>query len=450
MQTESRPSRRFLLNVNIVFLAQIAIYGLAFGLRIALARGLGDEGLGTYSLFFLVVIVAGAIANLGVGLGNIYFLNKGTYPYGTLLSTSLFLLIVTSLLVWALLFGYAMIFGAGLFVSGRTYWLYMAAFPIVVGYTLITSFLHGSSRFLALSIVSITQGFSGLIIVGGFYAADRLDVFGALFAWTVSFLVADILALLFIGRKNIRIGEILRPPLHVLKEQVRYGAQGQVANLAQLFNYRLDQFLVAALVSTAGVGHYVAAVGLSESVWWISSAVAMVMLPHLTEMDPRLADEMTPLVTRNTLFVSILGSVVIMAASPLLIRLLFGADFTPAQTPLLLLMPGIIAGSATRVLGSYLFSQGRVIYTTYATLIALVGTIILDLAFIPWLEVSGAAIASSCAYIMSLVAILYWYRSVSGRHISDALIVKPDDIQFYLGLWRKFRGRRTAAEKEVA
>jgi len=27
-----------------VFLSQIAIYGLAFGLRVVLARGLGDEG----------------------------------------------------------------------------------------------------------------------------------------------------------------------------------------------------------------------------------------------------------------------------------------------------------------------------------------------------------------------------------------------------------------------
>ncbi len=41
------------------------------------------------------------------------------------------------------------------------------------------------------------------------------------------------------------IGGVLRPNWGALKDQVRYGAQGQIANLAQLFNYRLDQFLVA-------------------------------------------------------------------------------------------------------------------------------------------------------------------------------------------------------------
>ncbi len=37
--------RGFLFNVNLVFLSQVAIYGLAFVLRVILARGLGDDGL---------------------------------------------------------------------------------------------------------------------------------------------------------------------------------------------------------------------------------------------------------------------------------------------------------------------------------------------------------------------------------------------------------------------
>src|SRR3990172_11434981 len=114
----------FLFNVNLVFLSQIVIYGLAFGLRVVLARGLGDDGLGTYSLFFLAVLVAGGVANLGVGLGNIYFLNKGTYSYAELLAGSLFVLAVTSALGWVLLIAYGLIAEPELFVSGRSFWLY--------------------------------------------------------------------------------------------------------------------------------------------------------------------------------------------------------------------------------------------------------------------------------------------------------------------------------------
>lgn len=448
MQDQGGTRGNFFLDVNLVFVSQIAIYGLAFALRIVLAHGLGDEGLGTYALFFLAVIVAGGIANLGVGLGNIFFLNKGTHSYRDLLSGTMFVLAVTSLLTWALTGAYGLIVEPELFVSGRTFWLYAAALPAVIGYVLLTSFLHGSSRFLALTVVAVSQGLAGVLMAAGLYAAGTLDVFGALAAWAGSFLLADVLALALVGPRNVELARVFRPQWDVLRDQVRYGAQGQVANLAQLFNYRLDQFLVAAFVTRAAVGHYTVAVGLGESVWWLSSAVAMVMLPRMTQMDPQRAQEMTPLVSRNSVLVSVAAAALLMAASPVLVRVLFGSEFTPATTPLLLLMPGVVAASAARVLSSYLFSQGRVIYNTYATFIALGVTLALDMALIPTLEVEGAAIASSIAYVASLGATLYWYRQVSGGRIWEALIFRPSDRRFYGDLLQRLRGRATPAGKE--
>src|SRR3990172_4222646 len=259
----------FLVNVNIVFFSQILIYGLAFGLRVVLARGLGDAGLGTYSLFFVAVIVAGGVANLGVGLGNIYFLNKGTYPYSILLSGSLLVLLATTVVGAVALVAYGLIIGTDLFVSGGTFWWYIAALPAVVGYVLLTSFLHGASRFPALAVVAVVQGTIGVGMGGALYLADELDVFWAIASWTISFLAADVVALAFVGLRNIDVSALVRPRWRVLGEQIRYGAQGQIANLAQLFNYRLDQFLVAGFVSRGGVGHYTVAVGLADSVWWV-------------------------------------------------------------------------------------------------------------------------------------------------------------------------------------
>lgn len=438
-QPNAEPRGGFLFNVNVVFISQVLIYGLAFALRVVLAQGLGDAGLGTYALFFNAVLVAGGVANLGIGLGNIYFLNKGTYSYGTLLAGSLAAVVLASAAAWVALGAYALLAGDELFVEGRSYWLYGAALPAVVAYVILTSFLHGSSRFFALSSVAVVQGLAGVSAAGALYALDRLDVFAALAAWTGSFLCADAVALGLVGVGRMRLGDVLRPRWRVLWDQVRYGAQGQVANLAALFNYRLDQFLVAAWVSRAGVGHYTVAVGLGESVWWISSAVAMVLLPRLTGMGREEAGETTPVVCRNTLLVSIGAAAGLMAVSPLAVRVLFGREFDPAVEPLLLLMPGIVAGSATRVLGSYLFSQGRIIYNTYATFIALGVTVALDVLLIPWLEVDGAAIASSIAYICALAATVYWYARVSGGSALEALVARPSDFRYYAGALRRLR-----------
>jgi O-antigen/teichoic acid export membrane protein len=446
MQDDATGSRGFLFNVNIVFLSQIAIYGFAFGLRVVLARGLGDSGLGTYSLFFVAVLVAGSIANLGIGLGNIYFLNKGTYSYRLLLSNSIAVLIWSAVAGVIFLLAWAFLAGPELFVSDTAFWLYAAALPAVVAYTLLTSFLHGSSRFVALTAVAVTQAFTSFALVSALWLGDELHVQNAVAAWVISFAIADVLCLLLVGVGRIDPGIVLAPRWQALKDQVVYGVQGQAANLAALFNYRLDQFLVAAFVSTAGVGHYTVAVGLGESVWWISSAVALVLLPRLTAMDEESAQEVTPLVARNTLFISVLAAVVVVVISPVAIQVLFGADFYPeALLPMVLLMPGIIAASATRVLGTYLFSRGRIIYNTYATFIALGVTIALDLVLIPLLEVPGAALASSIAYFCALVATVYWYRRVSGRSAAEALVWRPADTAHYRRVLSRLRGGNAAA-----
>jgi O-antigen/teichoic acid export membrane protein len=169
----------------------------------------------------------------------------------------------------------------------------------------------------------------------------------------------------------------------------------------------------------------------------------MVMLPRLTSMSKEDAEDLTPVVTRNTVFVSIVAAIGLVAVSPVAIKLLFGSEFYPdALWALVLLMPGIVAASATRVLGSYLFSQGKIIYNTYATFIALGATIALDLVLIPLLEVKGAAIASSIAYVLALIATLYWYRITSGRPLSEALVWRPSDIGYYTRLLRRIRRKK--------
>lgn len=437
MQAQSWRPGSFLLNVNVVFISQIVIYGLAFLLRIVLARGLGDEGLGSYSLFYLATLIAAAVGNLGVGLGNIYFLNKGDYSHRELFHNSLFVVAVGAAVTAAAVLIYGFAADAQAFVSGRAYWLYMPTVPVLVAYLLLTSLLHGTSRFLALAVVAVCQGVAAFLIALGLLYADALDVFGAILAFTGSFALADLLALAAIGVRNVSVAALLRPQWRVLKEQIKYGSQGQLANLAQLFNYRLDQFVVAALVARASVGHYAVATSVSESAWWISSAVAMVLLPGLTGLDKERARELTPVICRNTMLVSVLAALVLVAVSPLVIRLLFGSEFEPAVTPLMLLMPGVVAISAARVIGSYLFSQGKVVYNVYTTLIALGATLILDLALIPSLAINGAAIASSIAYALSLLASLWFYRRLTKASVLAALLPRRSDLRYYLGVWRR-------------
>src|SRR3989304_5388073 len=233
------------------------------------------------------------------------------------------------------------------------------------------------------------------------------------------------------------VGGLPLPP----PREVRLGVPGQAGNVLQYLNYRLDQFLVRAIRTRAEVGVYSVAVGLSESVWWISNAVSLALLPRLTRMAPDRAAEVTPVACRNTLLISAIGAAALAALARGAGKPGFGPDFSDVPDAIALLMPGIVALSGTKVLSSYIFSQGQVVLNSTVAFITLGVTLALDVVLIPAFGVDGAAPASSVAYTASMVLTLYFYRRLSSGGIWQCVLPSPGDAALYAGLAQRVWGR---------
>ena len=80
--TDPQPSlaqslpRRFLFNINFVFLFALTSNTTGFLVAILLARALGPEGRGDTALFQAAVGIGVAFANLGVGASVFYFVSR--------------------------------------------------------------------------------------------------------------------------------------------------------------------------------------------------------------------------------------------------------------------------------------------------------------------------------------------------------------------------------------
>lgn len=129
----------------------------------------------------------------------------------------------------------------------------------------------------------------------------------------------------------------------MLKESLRYGGKGYVGNIAQFLNYRLNIFLVAYFLDVAAVGFYVLAVGMAERLWMIPGSIGTVLFPRVAAIDKTQANQLTPKVSRHTLFIVFMLSIVLLALARPLIQLLFGTAFLPSVEPLMVLLPGIVA-----------------------------------------------------------------------------------------------------------
>lgn len=433
---------RSLRDINLVFITYVAGYLLAFVIGVLVARGLGTDGRGAYDITLLTISIAQAVMSLGVGVASLYYVGKRTYPVGDLLSNGQFMVLASAALSGLLVLLAAGTFGSRLIAHGVPYWVFVFGVPLFLNFNLLTSWLQAHDRFLAMNAVVLLQPLVMLGIVLGGVILGGLTTTNVLVFWAISMLAAVALALLLVGGRNIHPSTVLWPRWRVLKEQVKFGVQGQVGNILQLLNYRFDRYIALAFVGLSGIGIYGVGVSVTESVWFIANAVAVVLLPRLTRVGSDEAASLTPVVCRNTLFLSLIAAAGLGALSPLLLPLFFGHDFAPAVVAVWWLLPGTVALSGTKILASYIFSRGKPLINSNITIATLAVTVISDLALIPVFGVPGAAAASSIAYCASLALSLYAYRRLSGQPVWGAIAVTAADLRLYVATARSFRLRR--------
>ncbi len=118
--------------------------------------------------------------------------------------------------------------------------------------------------------------------------------------------------------------------------------------------------------------------------------------------------------------------------APVVVPLVFGADFDRSVLPFVLLLPGTVALAGSKILSAYVFSRGKPIINAWISLATLIVTVVADVILIPLFDVAGAAAGASIAYIVSLTLTAVAYRRLSGGSIVTALVPRLDDVAFYI------------------
>jgi O-antigen/teichoic acid export membrane protein len=419
----------FLVNVNLVFLSTLTVYVLSFLIIVTVSQLLGSEGRGITLLYQTSVNLGYAFISFGVSIGALYYVSRGEVSQRQALESGVTATALSALLAAAVAAVLRFAAHDTLDAAAVPYWLIILAIPLVVQFRLVEVLLRSDGRFLAVALLEAAVPLVTLVGLLAVEFADGLTVPRAIWLWTLAPLPPVVLGYLALGTsawpRRADAGLVMR-------RLMKFGMQGQAGNIVQTLNYRLDSYLVALFVSSAGVGLYANGVAVSEALWLIANSVAVVLIPKLASSDPEYAARTTPLICRNTILVTALGAVVVAAASPVAVPLVFGDEFEGSVEPLLWLLPGAIALSGAKVLSAYVFSQGKPMINTWISIATLVITVVLDIVLIPPLGVPGAAIASTIAYLANLAMTLVAYRRISGGTVADAVLPRPSDVAVFV------------------
>jgi O-antigen/teichoic acid export membrane protein len=431
----------FLGSVNVVIFTYAVDGVLALVTGILVARALGPDGRGAYGLFVLSAAFGQLVLGLGIGNAAIYYLNRREIELRQILASVHVVVIGATLVTAGAVAVVAPTAGDAVFGERISPWLLIAAVPALLYMNLLRLVLQALSRWLDLGVATVGQQAVLLALVAiAFAAADPSPTTIVLFLVIASALTAAY-ELLRIGVRHVDVPQIVRPRFDVLRRLAGFGVQGEAGNVLQLMNYRLDQYIVRGFVGLSGVGIYAVSASLTEAIFVLANAVALVLMPRLTSADPEEAAWMAPVASRNTLLIAAAGALVLAAAAPLVVPAFFGDRFEDGVEPLWWLLPGTVALAGSKVLTSYIFSQGKPLVNTAITAVALAVTLGADFALVPAFGVEGAAAASSLAYTAHFAVALFAYGRISGRSPLEALLPRASDARLYADAARGVLGR---------
>jgi len=152
---------------------------------------------------------------------------------------------------------------------------------------------------------------------------------------------------------------------------------------------------------------------------------------------------MTPLVTRNTLWLTaILGAILFLVAPPV-VDLLYSSRFSASSAVVRILVPGIVLFSAARVLGNDVAARGRPLVTSAIAAAIAVCNIALNVVLIPRYGIDGAAWASTGSYSLAFVASAAIYRKITHVPLRALVVPSREDGTRYVRLVKRIAGRAT-------
>lgn len=409
------------LGGNIIFYLIRQGLGIIIGLSfsILLARLLGPTGNGQYAMSILLPSMFATLLILGISPANIYFIASKKIRLYPAFKTNMYLWMILSfigiLIAVLVVETKSSVCFPG--VPPSFLWLGILAFPLLILGDFLGSLFQGLQEFRTHSYISVM--FPGMtllfaiLLVGGL----KLGVFGALLSFIFGNLAGLIAA--FILLKPFLQKERKEAEKHELKnyskECLNYGWKAHLNNILTFINYRADIFFVNLFLTPEATGIYVLAVGIAEKLWILSRAVSTVILPRLSELneDEEKRKLLTPLVSRWTLLVSSIGTLVFALSASPLINLLYGAEFSSGVDALLLLLPGILIGNISQILSNDIASRGRPELNSYASIIVVSANVMCNIILIPLLGIKGAAIATTIAYGIDSIIKLWLYSYIS-------------------------------------
>ena len=416
--------------ISTTFIRQIFAGLLQIGALIILSRVLGATSMGQYTIAILLPTLLSQILSFGIQSANIYGIGRKNINENQALYVNLNLLSFISILSVILCFISIYFFGEIFFPNTPINLIYLSilSIPPLLFFNVLPSLFQATQRFNIFNLLCVIQPLIMLLVIS-LVVLYSSDIYFSLYAYTLS----NYISFLFLIFCILRFIKIERYSLtNFIKKFGFYSLQSHLSNIVTLLNYRSTLFLIGYFTSPYFVGIYTIGLQLVEKLWLPSQAVSTILLPKLShqlndEKDGSVA-QLTLNIARLTLIFTFIIALFFVLLLPFLINILFGIQYSDAIGVALLLLPGILAWTPSRVLANDLAARGFANINLKNALVVLTINIAGSVLLINAFGYKGAAVATSIAYVSDLLLRAYAFNKVTNASVFYNLFPKRSDF----------------------
>lgn len=386
---------------------------------ILMARLLGPTGRGEFAVAILWPSVIAALGTLGIREALTYERARAFYPASILVGAALALATVQSV----------MLIGLGvLLIPWLTHTQSLDVtkaslmFVLFIPSNLLTHYalglLQGS---LEIPVFNALRLIVSVVHLG---AVLLLWALGLVTVWnvTLGLLIANACAALAtVTVILVKCGVRWGLDFELLRRIFAYGLRNHVGSISSLLNQRVDQMLMAVLITSEKLGWYVVAVNVASLARLPSGAFATLAFPRVAASGFAEQRRLTGLYSRLNATATLGVGLLLVLLIPVLVPLVYGQVYTPSILPAEILAVATVFVAIGQAWASSLRGLGQPSEPAKAELLSLVATVLgLALLLVP-LGILGAALTSLIAYVIASAHMFLQLRKLLSVSLRDLL-----------------------------
>jgi O-antigen/teichoic acid export membrane protein len=395
---------------------------LSLGIILITSRQMGAEAVGTISLIILGITIIQMVNNFVGGSALIYLIPR----------FDVYKLFVPSY-VWAFFTAIvcSLILKVFHLIPSEYFWHVMFLSLIQSLSSVNLTILLGKEKIKTYNIISSLQIvllFILLFILVYCFGRNEISsyVVALYFSYTFGFVAGMIAALRLFQFTNLKNFK------EVIRNILKFGTYVQLANIIQLFNYRLSYYFIENFIGRAALGVYSVGVQLSEGMWLAGKSLAIVQYSKISNISDReYSKKITLVFGKISVLVTFVLLLIILLIPANLFSQIFGKDFSDLPIVILSLSAGIVLLSLSFSFSHYFSGIGKHYHNSISSCIGFVFTAVLGYILIPKYKLAGAGITTSISYFFILVYQMIFFVKISGTKLKELLISIHDIRMFH-------------------